>query len=185
MKKGIALCFVLLSLITFFAFKVSYDVNYTLLKTIDSVEIRKYPKSLYASYYTKGAGNNSQFRVLANYIFGGNEQQEQIGMTSPVNMKMSSKNNEMMFLMPNRYNEDNLPKPNNNDIEIVSISERTVATIRFSGYATDDKVQGKKAELIQTLQKHNVEHTDEFELMVYDSPYKLLNRRNEILVVLP
>lgn len=185
MKKGIALCFVLLSLITFFAFKVSYDVNYTLLKTIDSVEIRKYPKSLYASYYTKGADNNSQFRVLANFIFGGNERQEQIGMTSPVNMKMSSKNNEMMFLMPNRYNEHNLPKPNNNDIEIVSISERTVATIRFSGYANPRKTQSKKAELIQTLQKYGISYTNEFELLVYDSPYKLLNRRNEVLVVLP
>lgn len=174
-----------MSLIPFFAFKVSYDTNYTIIKTVESIEIRQYPKALYASYYANNSADNSKFRVLANYIFGGNDRQEQIGMTSPVNMKMSSKNNEMMFLMPNRYNIDNLPKPNNNEIKIISIDERTVATIRFSGYANSEKVKSKKNQLIETLKKHNIEHTNEFELMVYDSPYKLLNRRNEVLVVLP
>ena len=185
MKKSVLICVLLISILLFYAFKVSYDTNYKLLRTVDSVEIRQYPKSLYASYYAKESSNNSQFRVLANYIFGGNEREEQIGMTSPVNMKISSKNNEMMFLMPERYNEDNLPQPNNNQIEIISVDERTVATIRFSGYAKSDKVNAKKEELIQTLKRHGIAHTNKFELMVYDSPYKLLNRRNEVLVELP
>ncbi len=185
MKKITIICLGCLSILTFLAFKVSYDTNYSLIKTIDSVEIRVYPKALYASYYAKGSGDNSSFRVLANYIFGGNDRQEQIGMTSPVNMKISSENKEMMFLMPKRYDKSTLPEPTNNSIEIISLEQRTVATLRFSGYANSEKVQRKKEQLIHTLKKHQITHTEEFELLVYDSPYKLLNRRNEVLVVLP
>ena len=42
----------------------------------------------------------------------------------------------------------------------------------------------KKQELIETLKNHSIQHANQFELLVYDSPYKLLNRRNEVLVVL-
>ena len=90
----------------------------------------------------------------------------------------------MLFLMPSRYNETNIPKPNNNEIEIISIEKRRVATIGFSGYANDEKVENNKQILIETLKNHSIQHTNQFELLVYDSPYKLLNRRNEVLVVL-
>ena len=184
MKKNL-LIFILISIpILIYAFRSSYSTNYKLIKTVGSVEIREYPKLLFASYYSKASGDNSKFRVLANYIFGGNDREEQIGMTSPVNMKISSINNEMLFLMPLRYNETNIPKPNNNEIEIISVEKRKVATIRFSGYANDKKVENKKKQLIETLKNNSIQHTNEFELLVYDSPYKLLNRRNEVLVVL-
>ena len=184
MKKTLIICILISIPILIYSFRASYSTNYKVIKTFGAVEVREYPKSLFASYYSKTSGDNSKFRVLANYIFGGNDRDEQIGMTSPVNMKISSKNNEMLFLMPLRYNETNIPKPNNDEIEIISIEKRKVAALRFSGYANDEKVENKKQELIETLKYHNVKHTGEFELLVYDSPYKLLNRRNEVLVVL-
>ncbi|MDB2651815.1 heme-binding protein [bacterium] len=46
------------------------------------------------------------------------------------------------------------------------------------------KVERKKQELLATLAKYDIEHTNEFELLVYDSPYKVLNRRNEVIVIL-
>ena len=46
------------------------------------------------------------------------------------------------------------------------------------------KVKRKKQELIDTLEKYDIEYNDEFELLVYDSPYKILNRRNEVIVIL-
>ena len=184
MKKTLIICLLISIPILIYAFKTNYSTNYKVIKTIGSIEIREYPKSLFASYYCKNSGDNSKFRVLANYIFGGNDREEQIGMTSPVNMKISSTNNEMLFLIPLRYNKTNIPKPNNNEIKIISVEQRKVATIRFSGYANDEKVDKHKKELIETLKNHNIQHTNEFELLVYDSPYRLLNRRNEVLVVL-
>ena len=105
-------------------------------------------------------------------------------MTSPVNMRLSSKNKEMMFLMPPALYLENLPKPNSSEIKIISMEARKVAAIRFSGYSNPTKVKRKKQELIDTLIKHEIAYTDEFELLVYDSPYKVLNRRNEVIVIL-
>ena len=79
-----------MTIYTLFSFSVKKSENYTLIRKIDSVEIRQYPALIYASYFSQ-SGSNSQFRVLANYIFGGNNKNEKIGMTSPVNMRLSSK----------------------------------------------------------------------------------------------
>jgi hypothetical protein len=99
-------------------------------------------------------------------------------------MRLSSENKEMLFLMPERYEMESLPTPNSKEIEIIKMDSRLVAAVRFSGYSNSSKVKRKKQELINTLKKHNIAHTDEFELLVYDSPYKVLNRRNEVIVIL-
>jgi len=184
MKKLLLLTVAVLTVYALFSFSVSKTENYYIIRTIDSVEIRQYPSLIYASHYSEQTGNNSQFRVLANYIFGGNNKNEQIGMTSPVNMRLSSENKEMLFLMPERYEMESLPTPNSKEIEIIKMDSRLVAAVRFSGYSNSSKVKRKKQELINTLKKHNIAHTDEFELLVYDSPYKVLNRRNEVIVIL-
>ena len=183
MKKLFFLTITILSIYALFSFNVTKTNNYNIIRTIDSVEIRQYPALIYASHFSQ-SGNNSQFRVLANYIFGGNHKNEQIGMTSPVNMRISSENKEMMFLMPERYEMESLPTPNSNEINIIKIDSRKVAAIRFSGYSNSSKVNRKKQVLIDTLEKYNIAHTNEFELLVYDSPYKVLNRRNEVIVIL-
>ena len=183
MKKLFYLSITIFTIYTLFSFSLKKNKNYTIVRNIDSIEIRQYPSLIYASHYSK-SGNNTQFRVLANYIFGGNNKNEQIGMTSPVNMRLSSKNKEMMFLMPKRYKIESLPRPNSNEIKIISMDARKVAAIRFSGYSNPTKVKNKKQELIDTLKKYDITHTNEFELLVYDSPYKVLNRRNEVIVIL-
>ena len=184
MKKIVYIISLFIILYTLFSFNVSNTNNYTVIDTIDSVEIRQYPTLHYASYYSSQNGNNSQFRVLANYIFGGNDRNEQIGMTSPVNMLISSENKEMLFLMPERYDMESLPKPNSEDINLITINSRKVAAIRFSGYSNSKKVERMKNKLIETLEKSSIKHTNKFELLVYDSPYKVLNRRNEVIVIL-
>ena len=133
MIRYIFLAIAILTTYVLFSFSVSKTENYNIIRTIDSVEIRQYPALIYASHFSQ-SGNNSQFRVLANYIFGGNDKNEQIGMTSPVNMRLSSKNKEMMFLMPERYQIESLPTPNSKEIDIIKMDSRIVAAIRFSGY---------------------------------------------------
>ena len=183
MIRYIFLAIAILTTYVLFSFSVSKTENYNIIRTIDSVEIRQYPALIYASHFSQ-SGNNSQFRVLANYIFGGNDKNEQIGMTSPVNLRLSSKNKEMMFLMPERYQIESLPTPNSKEIDIIKMDSRIVAAIRFSGYSNSTKVKRKKQELVDTLEKYDIEYYDEFELLVYDSPYKVLNRRNEVIVIL-
>ena len=59
----------------------------------------EYEPSLFASYENDQIGNsqNLSFRVLADYIFGANDNDEKIAMTSPVVIKLHN-NREMLFL---------------------------------------------------------------------------------------
>jgi hypothetical protein len=52
------------------------------------------------------------FSILAGYIFGANDKQEKIPMTSPVELSIEDSMN-MMFMVPRKRTLSDLPKPNN------------------------------------------------------------------------
>ena len=156
--------------------------DYQVLKVIDEVEIRAYDEMIYASYMPKNKSDrSSSFRMIANYIFGGNSANEEISMTSPVVMKPYD-NHEMAFIMPNHFTLTSLPKPNNSQIKISQIPPSTKAAIRYSGYSNAKIENKKKQELIAVLNAHHIAHENDFEVLVYNSPYKVFNRRNEVVV---
>mgnify|MGYP003331157082 CR=1 FL=1 len=151
-------------------------------KKIKNIEIRQYKESVNASYYSDSEGErNNYFKSLASYIFGGNSKNESISMTSPVTMRLHG-NKEMIFRMPDKYSLENLPKANNPDINFFVIPPCTKAAISYSGYSNRKIEAIKITELKKTLLENNISHNDKFEVLVYNSPYKILNRRNEITV---
>ena len=66
--------------------------QYKILKTYDKFEVRKYEAALFSSVKMDKRGykeNSSEgFRILAGYIFGDNESNEKIAMTTPVAMEL-------------------------------------------------------------------------------------------------
>ena len=86
---------------SFFTTSQSLDETYTILRKVDKVEIREYKPLLYVAYLDKQkkSGQNSYFRVLADYILGANETNEKIAMTSPVVIKLHN-DREMLFRLP-------------------------------------------------------------------------------------
>lgn len=156
--------------------------QYEILKKIKTVEIRKYKESVNASYYSDFEDErNNYFRSLASYIFGGNSKKESISMTSPVTMRLYG-NKEMIFRMPEKYTLENLPIANNSDIKFLIIPACTKAAIGYSGYSNTRIEQKKINELKEILLEYNIIHNNKFEVLVYNSPYRILNRRNEITV---
>ena len=157
--------------------------TYKLIQTIDEIEIREYRPLLFASYIELNGlrDQNSSFRVLADYIFGSNKNSESIPMTSPVVIRLFN-NNEMLFRMPDNYSKENVPIPNNNNVKFVETNYVKKAVISYSGYTSVQKEKKKIEELKTILEKNNIPHNNKFELLVYDPPYKLFNRRNEISV---
>ena len=123
-------------------FIVTKEQYYQVLKVIDEVEIREYDEMIYASTPVNENDRSSSFRVIANYIFGGNTSNEEISMTSPVVMKPYD-NHEMAFIMPDHYTLTSLPKPNNSQIKISKIPSSIKAAIRYSGYS-NAKIENKK-----------------------------------------
>ena len=124
-------------LLLFFAknlFSIDGEKNYTIIKKIENIEIRQYKSTIYASYTPKNEKErNNSFRKVAGFIFGDNTNNEKISMTSPVVIKLHN-NYEMAFLMPKKYNLENLPKPNDKEITIYTEPGNIKACIRYSGY---------------------------------------------------
>ena len=156
--------------------------HYTLIKKIDNVEIRKYKELIYATYTPKNVSDrDNSFRNVADFIFGNNSKEEKIAMTSPVVIKLHNKN-EMAFIMPEKYNLETLPEPNNKNLKIYTEKSNVSACIQYSGYSNEKIEKRKIAELKKTLDNHNIQHFNDFEVLVYNSPWKVINRKNEIRV---
>ena len=158
--------------------------HYTLVKKIENIEIRKYKDLIYASYVPKDLSDrNNSFRKIAGFIFGDNSKEEKIAMTTPVIIKIHNKN-EMAFIMPKKYNLESLPAPNNKNLNVYTEKGTLTACIKYSGYSNDKIEKRKISELKRTLNKYNIEYFDDFEVLVYNSPWKIINRKNEIRVTI-
>jgi len=161
---------------------------YRVDKTYDGFEVRTYERAnfIYVTMDAKTYAESSSrgFRTLAGYIFGGNERQQKIAMTSPVVMDMDNEVT-MKFLVPAQYKLDELPKPENAEVRFATEKERTVAAITFGGFANDEKILEHKDELFQYLAAFGIEHTGQWSFLGYDPPFKLIGRKNEVVVELP
>ena len=114
--------------------------HYTFVKALDNIEIQRYHESINASYFDEKTDN--YFRNLANYIFGGNDKNQQISMTSPVTMRLHG-DKEMIFRLPNNFLNDSVPQPDNSKITIFKIPSSNKAIIKYSGYS-NTKIEKKK-----------------------------------------
>jgi hypothetical protein len=160
---------------------------YQVIKKYSSFEIRSYEATLFTSVKLSNAeykqASRKGFSILAGYIFGGNESNEKIAMTSPVAMTLED-SMTMMFMVPKKLSEEALPKPNDSQIEFQKEPKKTVAAIRFGGWANDKKIQKYKKLLTDALDKEEIRYTDRFFLFGYNPPFEVFNRRNEIIVEL-
>ena len=160
---------------------------YIVKKKYKQFEIRTYETTLFTSVKlsTKGYKNSSSkgFSMLAGYIFGNNERNEKIAMTSPVSMSLED-STTMMFMVPKKFNKDMLPKPNLSGIEFKEEPAKTMAAIRFSGWANDAKLEKYKQQLKAALDAEGIKYTNRFYFFGYNAPYEFFNRKNEVLVEL-
>ena len=105
--------FMALVVIQLFAFKSQRNIetySYVINKKYNTFEIRSYEETLFTSVKlsTTGYENSSSkgFSILAGYIFGGNERNEKISMTSPVAMTLED-SMTMMFMVPKELKNRN------------------------------------------------------------------------------
>jgi hypothetical protein len=158
---------------------------YVVEREIGEVEIRQYEDAVFSSVKlndsTYANSANQGFRILAGYIFGGNDKGQSIAMTSPVVMEMG-KEMKMSFMVPSAMNMDSLPKPNDGRVYQEKVKGSKMAVIQFGGWASDEKIEKHKQELIRVLQENNITLEGPFLYMGYNPPYQLVNRRNEVAV---
>ena len=161
------------------------STNYNTLKTFEGFEIREYPELTVATT-TVNRGNynkNSRqgFGRIASYIFGGNSDNTQIAMTSPVQMDMDN-DTTMSFFMPSNIKFDELPIPNNNSVRIQQMPPKIVAVVSFGGWASDEILDQKFTQLKILLSNEGIDFEDNYSYLGYNPPYQLINRKNEVLI---
>ena len=159
--------------------------QYSVIKTYEGFEIREYQASLFTSVkldtdlYDKASRKG--FSILGGYIFGNNEKKERIAMTSPVALLLEEEMT-VRFLVPENFTEDQMPKPNNSDIEFITVPERKVAAITFGGWASDERIAKYKLQLMALLDANEIKYSNRFSVLGFSPPYELFFRKNEIIV---
>lgn len=147
------------------------------------IEIRDYEARVLATTRMT-EGQNSGFRVLAGYIFGGNESQQEIAMTAPVQRTMPGKADaEMAFVVPKAYSLEELPAPDDARVQFRQEPAYRAAVIRFSGWVDDAKAERYWQTLSAFLNEQGIQPLGDPTLNQYNPPWTPpFMRRNEIIV---
>ena len=169
----------LLLLLSLTMFSQGYETQkYEVVKQIENIEIRFYPPSLMAKVNSGGG-----FSKLFQYISGKNDKNQKIAMTTPVHMTNENNKSTMEFVLPSKYTLDNIAIPNDKNIEVYNSKPGYYAAITYGGYSNSEKVKKNHYNLLNKLKTENFKVlNDKPVVLSYNSPYKVFNRRNEVLV---
>ncbi len=114
---------VLLQSYTIMPINKTEEQKYSLVRKYKDFEIRFYPSATIATINSNAKTykdlSGPGFQKLAGYIFGGNEANTKISMTTPVQMDINDSVSTMSFVMPSAYSKENLPKPNDPNVRII------------------------------------------------------------------
>jgi hypothetical protein len=191
------------SVLGVFGIRLYEEPRYDVIDRIgDRVEIRRYVPRLAAEVdltSADDAGRREAFQLLFAYIAGANRAsaigqgtiamttpvevggKQLVAMTVPVETSDNAGTGHMRFFLPAKYAIDAAPKPLNPRVRLVTVSQETIAVLRFSG-STSDIVE-RKAELIGGLANAKWRPDGEPYALFYDAPFTLpFLRRNEAAV---
>ncbi|MCU0462231.1 MAG: heme-binding protein [Bacteroidales bacterium] len=162
------------------------EQKHSLVRKYDDFEIRFYPSATIATINSTAKTyrdlSGPGFQKLAGYIFGGNEDNTKISMTTPVQMDINDSVSTMSFVMPSAYSKENLPKPNDPSVQIKNTADEYVAVIRFGGYASDKDLKFYSEKLQNLLKENGIIPHGNYRFLGYNPPYQFVGRRNEIIV---
>ena len=157
------------------------EQTYELIQIKSNFEIRYYPPAMMAEYNSQG-DSSSGFGSLFRYISGSNASGTKINMTTPVHMEKQDKGNIMAFVLPKKFNPENTPIPKENKVTVYQAQGGYYASIQYSGYTNTSKEKKYTTVLILNLKEEGIKITGSPRVLVYDAPYKFINRRNEVLI---
>ncbi len=199
---GLVVALILWALGSYLAVRSIEKPVYTVLEKRDGYEIREYQRYIVAETTVPGDRQealSAGFRIIADYIFGNNVSKSSIAMTAPVlETKASEKiamttpvlstesavgDRTIAFVLPSSYTLETLPLPNNPAVTLREVPAHKTAALIFTWYATPNRIDNKKAQLLSLLADTNATVTGEIQVAQYNPPLSMpLMLRNEILI---
>jgi hypothetical protein len=200
MKKLITvLTTICLSACSAFGIRSAEEPRYQVLNDAGPFQIRHYPSLVVAQTEVNADYKNASglaFQRLAGYIFGKNKKQQSITMTAPVIQQQQAERLSMTapvmqqksgvvwlmtFVLPQGYTLSTAPEPLDSAILIQEISDKKVATIRYTGSLSEQGIEEKSAELTDWLSQQHYQAISPPRSAAYDPPWTLpFLRRNEV-----
>jgi hypothetical protein len=175
--------------------------RYETISQDGGLEVRRYAPRVVARTRLEGTDDESKnqgFRRLAGYIFGGNDggpriamttpvttepQPTRIAMTTPVETAPSDGETYMAFTMPSEWTLAELPRPNDDGVELLEAPARLVAALSFRGRPSHADFEARQAELLRAVEAAGMRPAGPGYTAQYDPPWVLpFLRRNEVLV---
>lgn len=150
----IVLCIFIFDKVELMAYE---EPDYKVLSEFEEFEIREYSAYLVAETEIDSSfeeASNVGFWLLFIYISGENQKQEKIKMTIPVNQSNSDNSGvkidmttpvsqkvnlksdgkyKVSFVIPSKFNLDNVPIPRDPRFKICEIPKRIMAVVEYSG----------------------------------------------------
>jgi hypothetical protein len=177
--------------------------RYRVIQKDKKFEIREYDDYVLAEVEIDGdfgSALQKGFRVLAEYIFGGNTSKIHIAMTVPVTQQAAGsekiemtapvttspveqgKKYKIAFTMPSKYSLETLPDPENKTILFRNVPKHKVAALRFSGILNVKLAARKAKELEIWLNENKYSQKSSIVFAQYNPPWiPSIFRRNEVL----
>ena len=161
--------------------------KYELLSKDGRFEIRSYQPVHVAKTTVQDSfspGLSTGFRRIANYIFGGNAGEQKIAMTAPVISTMPNQGSvDVLFVMPQSYSLQTLPRPNLSNVELHKEEWFEVAVYRFGGWATEERVVNMQKRLQSMLDERGIHTVGEWRVAQFNPPMiPPPFRKNELMV---
>jgi hypothetical protein len=169
-------------------------VKYEILRKLNQVEIRRYPRIVLAKVNNY---ETDSFGLLFRFISGDNKAKEKVKMTAPVvsqdasqEIKMTSPvlsefSNEgyMAFVMPSEFSLETTPRPLDKRVKIEELPTRVVAVLRFSGSWSERHFEAKTKGLLNELATAKIKTKSKVFTMLYNPPFiPGFLRRNEVAI---
>lgn len=178
------------------------EPSYVVISSQDGVELREYAPLIRAETVVRGPYDeslNAGFRILANYIFGGNTggrelamtapvgaepaPGEKIAMTAPVGAEAVEEGWRVSFVMPAEYTLDTLPQPLDSRVTLREVPAQRVAAWRFTGWAGERAVERVGARMEAAMASQGLVALGDPVVAQYNPPWTVpFMRRNELLV---
>jgi len=195
---------ILQSIPGFFGIRLEEEPAFTVLSTIDHVEIRQYPPALLAQVTVSGDHDhamNEAFLTLAAYIFGKNfaddkshmtspvfqaQHSEKMSMTTPVLQHASGTGWTVSFFLSNELTPETAPQPKDPAIHLVMQPETIIGSLRYSGNNSEEARADSKCRLLEAIAGDGSWRVvEDVTWAQYDQPFAIpFLKRNEAHVAL-
>jgi len=188
----------------FFGIRLEEEPAFSVLSTIDDVEIRQYAPALLAQVTVTGDHDhavNDAFTTLAAYIFGKNvtdekshmtspvfqaQRSEKMSMTTPVLQNASGSGWTVSFFLSNELTPETAPQPEDQGIHLVMQPESIIGSLRYSGNNSAESRAESRRRLLDTLASDGSWRVmEDVTWAQYDQPFSIpFLKRNEAHVAL-